>query len=146
MVKENWRERWKITTEILGLPRVPAPRLRQFHGCSYTCSTRSESISMFLSRGACSGRILTPHQSQTCTPAFSSHLLGAHGNETLQVWAGWEGRYIPDGIYPPPRGMGHAKSGCKSFLLSLLIQWKSKQISLNNWLFRAVRLQNETEE
>lgn len=57
---ESWKERWKITAEILGLLRVPAPQLRQNSNCSYTCITRSEGISTFLIQGVCSCRVLTP--------------------------------------------------------------------------------------
>lgn len=37
-------------------------------------------------------------------------------------------------------------SRCELFLLSFLIQWKGKQISLNNWVLIALRLQNRTEK
>lgn len=142
-VKENWRKSWKVTAEIPGFPRFPAPQLRQFHGCSYTCIPRSVSISICLSWSMCSGHSLTP--SFPPKPDLHTSLLplpvemkpcggGLAGNGGTFRWHS-----------PTPPEHWSAKARCESFLLSLLIQWKGKQISLNNWLFRAVRLLNGTE-
>lgn len=46
------------------------------------------------------------HQSQICTPAFSSLLLRAHRDENLRARAGREWWHVPDGTYPPPWNTG----------------------------------------
>lgn len=142
-VKENWRKSWKVTAEIPGVPRFPAPQLRQFHGCSYTCIPRSASISICLSWGMCSGHILTPNSAPK-PDLQTSLLLPTHGNEALRGGLAGNGGTFRRHSPTPPEHRS-AKSRRESFLLSLLIQWKGKQISLNNWLFRAVRLLNGTE-
>lgn len=147
-LKEDWRERWKITSEILVLPRFPVPQLRWFQGDSYACIPRSESISMFLSQCMCSGHILTPNSTPK-PDLYTSFLQPApvYQWKWNPVGEGWLGM-VACSWWQLSTPMEHrsAKSRCESFLLYLLIQWKSKEISLNNWLFRAVRLQNGTEK
>lgn len=136
----------KIENNIwnLGVPKISCTQLRWFQGWSNTCIPRSESISMFLSQSMCSGDILAPNS----TPMPDLHSSFLQPAPVCQwkwnsVGEGWLGTVACSSWHlSTPIEHRSAKLRCGSFLLSLLIQWKGKQVSLKNWLFRAVRLQN----